>query len=136
MPETVPDAVIDVTGTQAADELDDGEWWFHVRSVDTGANAAQGAAHAGPFLIDTTPPEDPEVWSDTHEPNQASRDNTVEASWADAWDDGSGVAGYSIEWTQSAGSLPDDRIDTTGEQSTSPPLADGSWWFHLRTTVA
>jgi peptide/nickel transport system substrate-binding protein len=131
--ETVPDAVIDVSGTQNTEELDDGEWWFHVRSVDTGANAAQGAAHAGPFLIDTAPPEDPEVWSDTHERNQASSDNTVEASWADALDDGSGVAGYSIEWTQSPGSVPDDRIDTAGEHSTSPPLADGSWWFHLRT---
>ena len=30
-----------------------GEWWFHVRAVDTGGNPASGAAHPGPFLIDT-----------------------------------------------------------------------------------
>lgn len=132
-PDTVPDGDIDLAGTTGVEELDDGEWWFHVRAVDTGGNPAAGAAHAGPFLIDTAPPEDPDVWSDTHEAGRPSRDNTVEASWADAWDDGSGVVGYSIDWTRAPGSVPDDRIDTTDEGATSPPLADGSWWFHLRT---
>lgn len=132
-PETIPDGDIDLAATTLTEELDDGEWWFHVRAVDSGGNPAVGAAHLGPFAIDTTPPEDPFVDSESHLANEPSRDNTVDVFWEDAWDDGSGVAGYSVEWTRNAGTLPDADIDTTAEELTSAPLADGSWWFHLRT---
>ncbi len=120
-PVTIPDGEIDLTGITLIEGLDDGEWWFHVRAVDTGGNPAVGAAHLGPFAIDTTAPEDPDVWSESHDVDEPSRDSTVEVFWADAWDDGSGVAGYSVEWTQAAGSLPDAVVDTTEEELTSRP---------------
>jgi peptide/nickel transport system substrate-binding protein len=132
-PATIPDGDIDLAATTLTEELDDGEWWFHVRAVDSAGNPAVGAAHLGPFAIDTTPPEDPFVDSESHQANEPSRDNTVDVFWEDARDDGSGVAGYSVEWTRNAGTLPDARIDTAEEELTSAPLADGSWWFHLRT---
>src|SRR4029450_251678 len=40
---------------------------------------------------------------------------------------------YSIEWSQQASTVPDMVKDTSGSSSTSPSLADGQWWFHLRT---
>ena len=55
--------------------------------------------------------------------------------WSGASDDGSGVDGFSYEWSQSAGTVPDTVKDAeeTATGTTSPALADGQWWFHLRT---
>jgi large repetitive protein len=54
-------------------------------------------------------------------------------NWSGASDAGSGVDGYSIEWSQQASTVPDGVKDTAASSATSPPLADGQWWFHLRT---
>ena len=99
-PDTGPDDVIDLPGAAEVEEP---------RMVSGGSTCVPSTQAA------TRPParrmqdrslmrhraaEDPDVWSDTHEAHEPSRDDTVEASWADAWDDGSGVAGYSIDWTR------------------------------------
>jgi hypothetical protein len=56
-------------------------------------------------------------------------------TWSGASDSGSGVDGYSYAWSQSAATPPDTTKDAeeTATGTTSPPLADGEWWFHLRT---
>ncbi len=131
---TVPDDTIDLRETSLLEELDEGDWWVHVRSVDTSGNPASGAAHLGPFRIDTFEPDDPDVASTSHTVGTVSNDNTVEVAWHGAYDyEESGIAGYSVGWTTAAATTPDEVIDTTGEAAASPALADGSWWFHLRT---
>ena len=88
----------------------------------------------GPPTPDTTPPESNPVLSS---PNALgwSNDNTVDVRWSGATDSGSGVDGFSYEWSQSAATVPDTVKDAeeTATGTTSAPLADGQWWFHLRT---
>ncbi|MGH2955857.1 MAG: hypothetical protein ACRDL6_02545, partial [Solirubrobacterales bacterium] len=84
---------------------------------------------------DSTPPTDPTVSSPSHTPNVASSDTTVEVTFTGASDSPSGVDGFSYEWNTSPSTTPDlskdAEQDATG--TTSPVLADGSHYFHLRT---
>ncbi|MFL5931741.1 MAG: S8 family serine peptidase [Gaiellaceae bacterium] len=132
---TVPDAVKDAeetaTGTTSP-ALADGQWWFHLRTGDNAGNWS-GPVHLGPFSIDTTAPANPALSSPSHAVGAWSSDATVDAAWAGAGDTGSGVGGFSYEWSQSATTVPDSTKDTGGSSTTSTPLADGSWWLHLRT---
>ncbi len=74
------------------------------------------------------------ISSPSHTPFVWSNDPTINMVWSAASDGcGSGVAGYSMEWSTSASTLPDATVDTTGTSATSPALADGnSWYFHIR----
>ena len=57
-PDSAPDLVKDVeeTADRATGEpLEDGEWWFHLRTVDNAGNWSD-AVHVGPFRIDTVAP--------------------------------------------------------------------------------
>ncbi len=90
--------------------------------------------------LDSTLPTDPTIDSTAPFASTWSTDNTVDVSWSGAADevDGSGLAGYSIEWDHSALSTPDPTVDIAHgadpHSTTSPPLADaGDWYFHLRT---
>jgi len=111
----------------------DGYYYYRV--------AAKKGAQTSPWsntvdiVVDKTPPSNPSsLWSPSHSPYTWSNDNTVDVSWSGAWDNLSGVYGYSIEWSTSPDTLPDTTVDTTGSSATSPPLPDGnSWYFHLRT---
>jgi hypothetical protein len=76
-PDSVPDGSIDLTETTVAEELDDGQSWFHVRAVDASGNPAVGAAHLGPFRIDATPPATRELASPTHTPEVWSTNTNV-----------------------------------------------------------
>lgn len=86
---------------------------------------------------DSTPPTNPTTLSSpSHTVGGSSTDNTIDVAWsADATDDDSGVAGYSVQWSNSASTVPDTIVDHVegvfGE--TSSALADGDWYFHLRT---
>jgi hypothetical protein len=86
---------------------------------------------------DTTPPTDPTLSSPTHTVDVWSPDSFVVVEWSGATDDLSGVAGYSILWDTSPGSVPDQTIDVlhgSDPHGTLDILADGdSHWFHLRT---
>jgi hypothetical protein len=56
-------------------------------------------------------------------------------TWSGAFDYGSGIDGFSFLWDHAAATIPDtikDAEESTG-QATSPPLAPGTYWFHLRT---
>lgn len=93
-------------------------------------------------LPDTTAPADPQdVHSTSHTVNIFSNDNTIDIAWTvagsipGAIDAQSGVDGYSYSFTTGNQDLPDTTKDveelSTGTVSTG--LADGSWYFHLRT---
>lgn len=89
---------------------------------------------------ESTPPADPIASSSSHTPNESSDDPTIDITWPaegqqDGASDATGVDGYSWSFTENPTDLPDTVKD--GEEyvttTTSPPLPDGSWWFHLRT---
>jgi DNA-directed RNA polymerase specialized sigma24 family protein len=90
-------------------------------------------------LPDRTPPAAPQVMSTTHVPWVASAQRSVEVQWSGAADRpgqrerDSGVAGYSVSWSSQPGDVPAARAQTSAERLASPELADGVWWFHLRT---
>ena len=72
----------------------------------------------------------PDVHSTSHEEGLSSPDPILSIAWTEQ-----DVAAYSILWSQTAVELPNQEPDLPGEATgaTSPPLASGSWYFHLRT---
>jgi len=133
---TVPDTTADTTGTSTTSSAlaDGASWYFHIRTRDSVGIWSSGAAHYGPFKIDTTAPTNPTTFSATPGMNIWTSDNTVAISWSGASDAGSGINGYSFSWTTSSTTVPDTTVDTTGTSTTSSALADGaSWYFHVRT---
>ncbi len=74
-------------------------------------------------------PED--VHSISHEIGRPSSQNVVVLVWSLQ----SKAAAYSIQWSQGAHDLPDTQADLPGDATgtSSPPLPDGDWYFHLRT---
>ncbi|MEZ4654697.1 MAG: hypothetical protein R3E12_14225 [Candidatus Eisenbacteria bacterium] len=138
-PDTVPDQIIDTGGESTTSPcLADGDWWFHLRTADVAGNWSD-AVHFGVLSIDTTAPTNPTtVESASHQVSVWSPDPTIEANWSGSTDNGGcGVAGYSVEWSTSPGTVPDSVIETTVESATSPPLSDSnSWWLHVRAIDA
>ena len=99
-----------------------------------GSDPASDTTHS----CDTTPPSNPtSIWSTSHSRWSWSRDNTVEVCWSGASDGGgSGVDGYSYQWSTSSTTIPDTSKDVEESTScvTSSPLSDGdNWYFHIRT---
>lgn len=132
---TLPDTTMDtISISTISPPLADGNsWYFHIRTVDYADNWNLGALHVGPFYIDTAPPSNPTGWSSSHTVGGTSSDNTIDMSWWGASDSLSGVYGYSYAWTTSSSTIPDTTVDTTGTSTTSPPLSNGGWYFHIRT---
>ncbi len=88
---------------------------------------------------DLTPPTDPSVSSTSHTEGAWSHNPVIDMQFSGAVDDpnGVGVAGYSFLFDGSPATEPDTVLDldhTGGVQGTSSaPLADGTYYFHLRT---
>jgi len=77
--------------------------------------------------IATAPSNPTAITSSSHTLSTWSKNNTVNVSWSGASDgSGSGVYGYSREWSTSPITLPDTTVDTSGTASTSPALATGT----------
>jgi parallel beta-helix repeat protein len=91
----------------------------------------------GAYELDITPPTDPSVVSSTsHTISTWSSDNTVDITWTDAADNGSGLDGYSILWNTDNATIPDTTKDVEegSENTTSPALIDSnSHYFHIRS---
>lgn len=120
--------------------LADGQWYAHLRTIDEAGNASD-TAHAGPFLIDTTPPSIPASPSSTsHRPGTPSNLGTIAIRWASGQDepDGSRLVGYSYTWDQSPTAVPGSEASLPANAIgvTDPPLPDGRWYFHLRAVDA
>ncbi len=86
---------------------------------------------------DTAAPVDPTLHSTSHTAGTWSAVSEIEMSWDGASDAGVGVAGYSVLFDTGSGTEPDETIDVEhvgGTDTTSSGvLADGQWYFHLRT---
>jgi hypothetical protein len=124
----------------SVDPADDCTFWYTQEYYS--ASGSNWKTRIGSFKFpscgtaaDTTPPTNPTISSTSHTVGRWSSDNTVDVTWSGASDAGSGVNGVSYVWTQSATTVPDTTIDATGSAgaTTSPPLADGLWYFHLAT---
>ena len=87
-----------------------------------------------PLLGDLTPPAGPTgLTSPSHTVNTWSNDTTVDVTWTAATDDDSGVDGYSVAWDHAPATVPDATKDIGAvTATTSPALADGDWYFHIR----
>jgi hypothetical protein len=87
-----------------------------------------------PLLGDLTPPTGPTgLTSPSHTLNTWSKDNTVDVAWTAATDEDSGLDGYSVAWDQAPATVPDATKDLGAmTATTSPALADGDWYFHIR----
>ncbi len=109
--------------------------WVHIRAVDRAGNWSAVTAHLGPFWVDTTAPSGPAALaSGNHTAGVWSSDNVVTVTWVAADGGASGLAGYSVCWDQSNATVPDDIIDIAPATTnvTSPELADGIYYFHIR----
>jgi hypothetical protein len=89
------------------------------------------------FIIDTTPPTDPSTTtSTTHTAGSWSRLTTINMQWSGATDN-IGIAGYSVLFDHNAATLPDTTIEVPqsadAHSATSGVLAEGIYYFHLRT---
>lgn len=88
------------------------------------------------FKLDSDNPTDPtSLTSSSHIAGALSNDNTVEIAFSGAADAISGIGGYSISWSQTASETPSKAVNLAAGAGnvTSSPLADGVWWFNLRT---
>lgn len=83
---TRPNTSVDRTvNNDTSDKLEpDGDWYLHVRTRDNAGNWNSGAAHFGPFRIDTTSP------SGTHRAPEWSPTANFDVDWS-GFDSGSGV---------------------------------------------
>jgi hypothetical protein len=91
------------------------------------------------FNVDKTKATNPTVTSPSHTVGGWSNDITVDVNFSGASDSGSGVAGYSIQWSQSPTTVPDAAVDLAAgvTSATSPALnPDGAWYFHISTKDA
>lgn len=72
-----------------------------------------------------------DVHSSSHQPDQPSPANVVAVTWLAEPD----AAGFAILWSQQSKDVPPAHVDLAGTATgtTSPPLQDGTWYFHLRT---
>ncbi len=127
---------LEETATGVTLALAEGSWYFHVCALDLAGNASS-VASLGPFVIDTTAPQDPISVASSSPPAVWTAADTVSVEWAGAID-ASGVAGYSVLFDQAPATVPDVAIDIVHSSdphaTSSVPLADGGGhYFHLRT---
>ena len=53
----------------------------------------------------------------------------MDAAWNAVTDGGSGLAGYSVEWSKATNTTPDVFLDTAGPTTTSSALPDSDLWY-------
>jgi hypothetical protein len=79
------------------------------------------------------PPKPTGLNSTSHQTSVWSKDNTVDAVWNAVTDGGSGLAGYSVEWSKASNTTPDTFADATTPAMTSSALENTDlWYLHVR----
>jgi hypothetical protein len=127
--------VEETVGTATSPPLADGEWWFHLRTVDNAGNWSD-LVQLGPFRIDTAAPSTGPPSSSTHMIGEWSTNATVAAAWT-ATDARSGVDGYFWEGSSSATTAPDEINDVEGprrRRAARSPTATGGSTYGPATT--
>jgi len=135
LPDEVADCKSNVLENTSPPMLDSPSVYFHIRAVDTMGLPASDAAHLGPFKIDRSPPTNPVLGSSTHRAGSWSNLSIVGIGWSGANGTTSNISGYSFVWDNNASTLPDTKPDCNASvtAAASPGLAEGSWYFHIRS---
>jgi hypothetical protein len=103
---------------------------FRAVAVDGVGNST---AMVSNVIVDRTAPTGPSL-SSSHATDSWSGDNTVDVAFASA-DGVSGLDGFSYAWDTDPAGVPDTtkEAEETAGGTTSPALADGAWYFHVRS---
>jgi hypothetical protein len=109
----------------------DGNRALKAVALDAVGNAAGSVVNV---VIDREAPSTGSL-SLSHTTSTWSSDSTVDVAFPAPTDAGSGADGFSYHWDLDPAGTPDAAKDAeeTAGGTTSPPLADGAWYFHLRT---
>jgi subtilisin family serine protease len=88
-----------------------------------------------PVPADTVPPSNPSPASTSHPVGVSTARSSIAMAWSGAFDQGSGVDGYSYHWDKLTATEADAVKDAeeTATSGASPALAAGTYYFHLRT---
>ena len=124
------------SGSRTSSSLADGQWYFHIRYMDTADKLATTTAHYGPFKIDTTPPTVPGLTSPAADARIT--DTTPYFDWADSTDSGSGIQKYHIICESDGIGIDYVDNDTTSSYYDTPSgqtlLAGGEgYYWRVRT---
>lgn len=88
----------------------------------------------GVRIPDNVSPHNPTSYSSSHTLGVPSWGDEIRIVVDGAYDDLSGVDGYSVIWDNSPFTLPPETINYPGAVIISPILSEGlEWYFHLRT---
>jgi len=137
-PATQPDETVDIPHTSDPHSVTSGaladapDWYFHLSTCDRALNCT-ATVHAGPFLIDITPPTTPGAVSSPSHGGGPASDSTIDVSWGAASDATSGVALYRFDFSASASPPACGTLASTTATTSisSPALADGPWYLHV-----
>lgn len=110
----------------------DGTYYVNLGTADVVSNWSSGAYY-GPILIDTAPPSDPALDSSSHDVGVPSRTTQVQLSYTGSSDGaGSGIDGYQVMWSRGATDDAPETVNEDSDSTTSPLLAFGEWYAHVR----
>lgn len=86
-------------------------------------------------IADTVPPSNPSPLSTTHPVGVPTPRSVIVIAWSGAYDQGSGVDGFSYHWDTASATEADTVKDAeeTATTASSRILPAGSFYFHLRT---
>jgi len=104
-------------------------------SIDDYNNTETVKSQVFDVKVDGTAPIDPATIISPVPTGIWQRNNVININFAGATDTVSGIDGYSVSWSQNSIQTPDANMDLqeTATSTVSPTLADGVWWFNLRT---
>ncbi|MFC1716235.1 PKD domain-containing protein [Candidatus Poribacteria bacterium] len=125
------------------DEQDDNGWDFSAAS--SFRIGQEGEAHGGNrqyhgsiddvriynIALTPSPPQNPVISSSSHVEGVCSNNNDPVFSWTEPFDI-NGIAGYSYEFDQSSGTIPDEMSECTSRIKSYSNISDGEWYFHVR----
>jgi len=112
--------------------LTDGTWYFRVKAADQLGNVSSWS-NTATYLVDTQLPTTPSSVNAASPTN----DSTPTLSWTASTESGSGLAdpAYTIQWSQDSTFAGGITASTTNATNfTVPTLADGTWYFRVRST--
>ncbi|MDP1809099.1 MAG: PKD domain-containing protein, partial [Actinomycetota bacterium] len=115
----------------------EGERTLYYYSIDLSNTTETSAPKSGVIKVDTHLPTNPSVSSPSHTVNGWSTDRTIDISLTGAADTagGSAVDGFNYAWSQDPVFIPDPVKfrEENMNAVTSGELANGPWYFHIRT---
>lgn len=121
------------TSTNSPSLANGNNWYFHVKAVDLAGNWSD-IRHYGPFYIDDISPGIPSITSCSHDLEDWDNDDNIAITWSFSDTGGSGLGGYSHEWSQSSTTIPNNTSQGSTNATTSPSLTNAqNWYFHVKS---